>query len=132
MSMNRDHEPSKRPQQVADLIHKTLAVALQRETNDPRLTKISITEVNVSPDLRNARIYYTLLNKNELKPIEKALAKGAGFLRHCLAQQVGLRYVPKLEFLYDDNLQHAEELGKLLSQIKVNDEPEDNKSEEAE
>ena len=123
MSMNRDNEPSKRPQQVGDLIHRTLAVALQRETNDPRLAKISITEVNVSPDLRNARVYYTLLEKNELKAIEKALAKGTGFLRHCVAQQVGLRYVPKLEFLYDDNLQHAEELGNLLAQIKVSDEP---------
>ena len=132
MSMNRDNEPSKRPQQVAELIHKTLALALQRETNDPRLTKISITEVNVSPDLRNARVYYTLLDKNELKGIEKALAKGTGFLRHCVAQQVGLRYVPKLEFLYDDNLQHAEELGNLLAQIKVSDEPVEHKSEEAE
>lgn len=130
MSMTR--EPSKRPQQVADLIHRTLAVSLQRETNDPRLGKISITEVNVSPDLRNARVYYTLLNKNELKTVEKALAKGAGFLRQCLAQQVGLRYVPKLEFLYDDNLQHAEELAILLAEIKVADEPEKSESEEAE
>lgn len=116
-------EPSKRPQQVSDLVHRTLAVALQRETNDPRLNKISITEVNVSPDLRNARIYYTLLNRNELKEVEKALTKGSGFLRQCLAKQVGLRYVPKLEFLYDDHLQHAEALGNLLSGIQVSDEP---------
>lgn len=114
-------EPSKRPQQVADLIHRTLAVALQRETNDVRLNKISITEVNVSPDLRNARIYYTLLAERDRKSVEKALEKGAAFLRHCLSQQVELRYVPKLEFLYDDNLQHAEQLGTLLSQIKISD-----------
>ena len=130
--MSMKQEPSKRPQQVADLIHRTLAMSLQRETNDPRLNKISITEVNVSPDLRNARIYYTVLDKNELQLIEKALKKGSGFLRHCLAQQVGLRYVPKLEFLYDDNLQHAEELAALLSQIKVADEVADDKAEEAE
>lgn len=117
-----DQEISKRPQQVADLIHRTLAVSLQRETNDPRLNKISITEVNVSPDLRNARIYYTLLDKTDLKDVTKALDKGAGFLRQCLAKQVGLRYVPKLEFLYDENLEHAEELAALLSQIKISEE----------
>lgn len=117
--------PSKRSRQVGDLIHRELAVILKRDTNDVRLHKISITEVNTSPDLRNARIFYTLLNESDLEDTKNALTKGSGFLRQCLAERVALRYVPRLEFIYDKNLQTAEKLTSILHNIKVRDDSEE-------
>lgn len=117
------HEPkSKRSRQVSDLIHRDLAFILRRETNDTRLNQISITEVSVSPDLRNARVYYTLLDDSQLEEVKNALAKGTGFLRHALADKITLRYVPKIEFIYDKNLEQAEQLSSLINKLDVNDE----------
>lgn len=116
------HEPHKRPRQVADLIHRDLAIILRR-ANDARLHQLSITEVDVSPDLRCARIYYTLLDDTLLDDVKKALTKGAGFLRQRLAGKITLRYVPRLDFVFDKNLENANRLSSLLSNIDTD--PED-------
>ncbi len=110
-------EASKRSRQVSDLIHRELAMILRRGTNDQRLTKLSITEVDVAPNLRSARVYYTLLDTQGLQDVKKALVKGAGFLRQRVADNVALRYTPKLEFFYDDNLEKAEKLTHILQGI---------------
>ncbi len=115
--MNTHVDPAKRPRQVSDLIHRELAMILQRETNDQRLTKLSITEVDVSPDLRLARVYYTVLDQQDLNDIKKALLKGASFLRQSVAKKIGLRYMPKLEFVYDDNLDKAEKLTHIIQKL---------------
>lgn len=133
--MSNHRAPSKRSRQVGDLIHRQLALSLQRDTNDARLHKISITEVDASPDLRNARIFYTLLDEADLDDTKKALAKGAGFLRQCLADNVVLRRIPKLEFIYDKNLQSAEKLTSILYNIDIpeeqsNDQPDSSDYEE--
>lgn len=120
--MTTQREPHKRPRQVGDLIHRELATILKRETNDARLNQLTITEVDVTPDLRAARIYFTLLDANKVPETQRALTKGTGFLRQRLAEKVALRYVPKLIFKFDDNLERAEHLSSLLSDIKPKDE----------
>ncbi len=119
--MTSHKPPSKRSRQVGDLIHRELAMILQRETNDLRLHKISITEVDAAPDLRAVRVFYTLLDESDLEDTQKALTKGAGFLRQVLAEKVDLRRVPKLEFVYDKNLQNANKLASILYKIDVPD-----------
>lgn len=119
--MTSHKPPSKRSRQVGDLIHRELAMILQRETNDLRLHRISITEVDAAPDLRNARIFYTVLEESDLEDTQKALTKGAGFLRQVLAEKVELRRVPKLEFIYDQNLQNANKLASILHKIDAPD-----------
>lgn len=119
--MTAKHEPHKRPRQIADLIHRELATILKRETNDVRLNQLLITEVDVNPDLRVARIYFTLLDSAQLEETQRALTKGTGFLRQRLAERVALRYVPKLLFKFDDNLERAEHLSSLLNKIKPED-----------
>lgn len=109
--------PSKRSRQVSDLIHRELALILKRETNDLRLNKLLITEVDAAPDLKSVRIFYTLLDPMDLIDTEKALTKGSGFLRQVLAERVTLRHIPKLIFVYDKNLAAAEHLSQLLHQI---------------
>ena len=109
------NESSIRVQRVADLIRREVANTLCKEITDPRLQALSITAVDVSPDLRNAKVYFTLLDDSKIDDVNKALEKAAGFLRRAVASQCELRYVPKLIFKYDNKLSQAESLVSLIS-----------------
>jgi len=109
-----------RARQIADVIHTELANQLQKEVADPRLAKINITHVTVSPDLGHARIYFTLVDKQDLPQVEAALKKASGFLRHNLASNIKMRYVPTLRFIYDESLAYANKISDLLDDTKSN------------
>ncbi len=103
---------------VADLIQRVLSTVLQRETRDPRLTGVTITDVEVSQDLRNANIYFTHLgDESETEEVLHALERAAGFLRSELAQRTRLRRVPELRFKFDDSLIRGRHIDALLEQI---------------
>ncbi len=103
---------------VADLIQRVLSTVLQRESRDPRLSGVTITDVEVSQDLMHANIYYTHIGDlSETEEIQRALEKAAGFLRTELARRTRLRRVPELRFKYDDTLLRAKRIDELLEQI---------------
>lgn len=107
------HIPN-RPRRVADLIQRTLAQMLQLEAKDPRFVGVTITAVNVSPDLANATVYVTVLDESKIKESVTALNKASGFLRHQLADEVDLRIVPRLYFTYDESISRADKINQLL------------------
>ncbi len=103
---------------VADLIQRVLSTVLQRESKDPRLSSVTITDVEVSQDLRNANIYFTHLGDlSETEEVQRALERAAGFLRSELAQRTRLRRVPELHFKFDDSLIRGQHIEALLEQI---------------
>lgn len=103
---------------VADLIQRVLSTVLQRESRDPRLSKVTITDVEVSQDLQFADIYYTHIGDlSETEEIQRALERAAGFLRTELAQRTRLRRTPQLRFKFDDTLIRARRIDELLDQI---------------
>lgn len=110
-----------RQQRVADLIHHQLAILLKKEVHDPRLVKISLTAVSVSPDLKQAKIFYTLFRNEDRKAMQKALDKALGYLRRLLAKAIALRYVPRLQFTYDKSLEQAEKILSLINYTLKND-----------
>lgn len=103
-----------RARRVADLIQHQLARILLKEINDPRLKDFSLTAVDVSPDLRQATVFYTVLNTDNLKGVEKALSKVSGYLRHLLADATELRYVPQLRFIYDESIERGSRMSALI------------------
>lgn len=107
-------KPNMRTRRIADLIQHEIASLLKKEIRDPRLNNLVITDVEVSADLGYARIFYTLLDKNELAAVEKSLIKATGFLRHRLAKNAQLKYTPQIEFIYDQSVIAAEELSQLI------------------
>ncbi len=106
---------TKRIRQVADSIQRDLALILQREISDPRLANLRITAVHVSPDLGTAKVYFTILDKEQLPEIKQSLSKAAGFLRHQLAESTVLRYTPQLRFVYDESILYGERLTSLIN-----------------
>lgn len=110
-----------RTRRIADLIQQQLASFLKKEIRDPRLTNVVITSVDVSPDLSHARVYYTILHKNELQNVQIALHKATAYLRRLLAKHTDMKYTPNIQFIYDKSVIAAEELGKLIDEANTED-----------
>jgi ribosome-binding factor A len=106
-----------RAYRVADLLQRELAILIQKELKDPRVGMVTITDVEVSGDLRYAKVYFSYL-QSELSAtdIETALNGAKGFLRSMLAKQLSLRTTPELKFMHDDSLRKGQHLDKLIEQ----------------
>ncbi len=107
---------SPRQLRVADLIHQQLAQILQREVHDPRLKTVSLTTVRISANLKQARVYYTLIDKNESHRVDQGLKKAIGYMRHSLAEAAELRHVPQLIFVYDEAIERGAKISSLIDE----------------
>ena len=99
-----------------------LAMLIRNELSDPRVVGITVTGVDVSPDLRNAKVLVSLLGSDEqLKEAIKGLAHAAGKLRHELGERLRLRYVPHLHFTADAALREGDRISALIKNAVRND-----------
>lgn len=103
---------------MADLIAREIATYLLTESQDPRFFRVTITHAKVSPDLKNAEIFFTLLDEAQISDITVALNGAAGYLQHILAKNIKLRVTPKLTFRYDASLDKANRLASLINNLK--------------
>ena len=109
----------KRADRVADLILKELAEVLVRRVKDPRLAEITLTKVDVSPDLRNAKVYYSLLGDDEKKhEVAGGLESARGFVKRELGKRLHLRRLPDIAFHFDASLEHGSHIDRLLTELK--------------
>ncbi len=109
--------PSQRQLRVGELIRHSLAEILSRgELMDDEVTKMMVTipEVRVSPDLRNATVYITPLGGGDPKKAEKAMARNARWLRGQVAHRINLKFAPDLIFRYDDRFDETAHIDALL------------------
>jgi ribosome-binding factor A len=109
---------SRRQQRVAELIHKEISTLLQFDAHDPRIGFVTVTEVEVTPDLKEAIIYISLLSGDE-KEVLAGLKSATPFFRRELGRRVNLRYTPALNFRLDRSLNYAQQIDNLLSQIDI-------------
>ena len=114
-----------RTQRVADQIQRELAALIQREVKDPRVGMATVSAVEVSRDLSNAKVFVTVINggedQQEITESVKALNNASGFLRSQLGQRMKLRIVPTLRFHFDDSLSRGNYLSNLIDQARASD-----------
>lgn len=111
----KKHSP--RAQRVADQIQRELADLLRLHLKDPRVGMVTITAVDVSPDLTHAKVLFTHLAGAENAPATvQGLQHAAGYLRTELAHRLKLYSVPRLEFVYDDSIEAGIRLSKLIDE----------------
>ncbi len=110
---------SRRSERASKLIQREISGLLEREVNDPRLGRlISVTEVTLSPDLKQARVFVSTMGSDANKEDMLAgLHDAAGFLRRELASHLKLRYAPELSFHYDDSIERGARLLKTISEL---------------
>lgn len=108
----------KRPERVAEAIRNELAMLLLSKVRDPKLATVSFSRVQVTDDLKIARIYFTSLDGvKKAKSIEKALEKAKGFMRSHLAKTINLRYTPALQFRYDETADKVAHIESIFQEI---------------
>lgn len=108
-----------RADRVGDLLLEIIADLLAREIRDPRLKAVTLTGVRVSKDLRQARIFFSLLGKTSDRAEALAGLKSAsGFIRAKLSKEINLRFVPAIEFAYDETEEAAQRIDALLDEVK--------------
>jgi ribosome-binding factor A len=110
---------TRRQRQVGELLHEEISRMIQRETKDPRLGFVTVTGVEVSPDLRQARVYVTVLGDNtDVKNTLAGLASATRYFRSLLRESLSLRYIPELTFKLDTSLEQGLRIDALLDAIK--------------
>ena len=109
---------------INDEMQKELA-AIMREVKDPRVSGafISITGVEATPDLKFAKVYYSVFTGDK-KEVGKGLKSSAGFIRGQLVRKMNLRMTPELSFYEDNSIAYGAHISKILSGIEIS-EPED-------
>jgi ribosome-binding factor A len=115
---------SNRIDRINEEIQRELSEQLRR-LKDPRVSgagMVSITRVDTTGDLRYARIYVSVLDKQQEKDVLKGLKSAAGFLRRELGTSMQLRYTPELQFLPDDSIAYGAHILELLHNVEVQDE----------
>jgi ribosome-binding factor A len=106
---------SQRARRVGDQIQRELAELLREEVKDPRVGRVTVTAVEVSPDLSHAKVFVTHLSGREhAAEAVEALQHTAGFLRSALSHRLQLYSVPQLHFAYDDSIESGLKLSQLI------------------
>ena len=116
----------KRRDRVGVMLREKIALILLHKSRDPRLQNITITNVEISDDLRRAKIFYLTRGKEaEIQLLQKALQKASGFIKQELAQEHILRVMPELFFQLDDSWQRGERVADILRQLHEDTPPSD-------
>ena len=103
-----------RPQRLGDLIQREISDLIRLEVRDPRVGMITITSVDVSPDVKHAKIFFTVLEKEKLPETLAGLNRSAGFLRSQLAKRLQMYTTPELRFVYDESVERGDHLSRLI------------------
>jgi len=97
-------------------IQRVLAALIAREVKDPRVGNVTITGVTMAKDKSAAKIFFTpFASKNPPEQVRVGLTHAAGYLRGELGRRLGLRHAPRLEFVFDDTVEGAERLTRLIN-----------------
>jgi ribosome-binding factor A len=117
---------SRRLERVGEELRAELARVLRSEVSDPRIGLVTILRVDVSPDLRNALVFWSRIERRggpSVAEIGAGLASAAPFLRRRLAQELPLKRMPAFDFRYDAALEEGDRTLALLRELESRDDP---------
>ena len=112
-----------RPQKVADLMQRELSGLLQREVRDPRVGMVTVTSVDVSPDLSHAKVFFTILDKERKDETTQGLQRAASFLRSQLSRRMSMYTTPELRFVYDESVERGDRISRLIDSVVPREPP---------
>ena len=113
-----------RQERVLQALKEEVSVIIHDELKDPRLGFVTVTRAEITPDLRYAKIYFSVFGKEEdYKKTKKALDSALGYIRRLIAQRLRLRFAPEIIFKEDRSGEYSIRIQELLDQIKELNEP---------
>ena len=112
----------RRTARVADLVKQEVSQIIQHEMKDPRIGFVTVTSVEVSVDLRHARVYFSVLGSQEdQKASLEALERAKGYIRTQLGRKIKLRHIPELFFRYDESFDYAQRISNVMRNLETTD-----------
>ena len=110
---------SQRNERVQEALRQEISRILQNEIKDPRIGFLTVTKVDLTKDLRYARVYFSVLGEDKDKALAiKGLNSAKGYLKGLLSEKIKLRFMPELEFKIDESLEHTKHVYDILDQLK--------------
>ena len=107
-----------RPERVANAIRREISNMIQEDLRDPRIGFTTITKVEITPDLRVAKVYYTVLGDVKTKKsTETAFKNASGFIKGLIGDRLKLRFVPEIIFKMDKSVEHQARIDELINKI---------------
>lgn len=113
---------SRRTRQLGELFKEELDDIIRREVKDPRIGFMSVTRVDVAPDLRSAHVFISVLGTDEERAATlAALRSAARFIRYHLKPRLHTRQIPELDFRDDRSMEHADQISRVINEIHQSD-----------
>jgi ribosome-binding factor A len=113
-------ELSRRTDQVGEAIRESVAEIISRGLKDPRIGFVTITRVEVTPDLRQARVLFSVLGDQAQKDKTRAgLQQAAGYIRREIGRRIQIRYTPELHFHYDAGIDATDRVARILQETQA-------------
>jgi ribosome-binding factor A len=111
-------QTSRRPQRLALQIQHEISLMISRDMKDRRIGFVTVTGVQMSPDLRHARIFVSLMgSEDEKRGSLKTLNHATGWIRHELGQRIRMKFLPEIVFLTDTSQDYGEHIDRLIDEI---------------
>lgn len=108
-----------RIERVNQVIKEEISQIVQREVKDPRLGFVTITQVDVTRDLQHAKVYFSVLGgQGKVPGVLEGLNSAKGFIRRLVGQRVTMRYVPEIDFIFDQSLEYGMHIEETIERIK--------------
>ncbi len=112
-------KPFARSERVGGQIQRVMSDLLHKSIQDPRLEMVTITGVRMTSDLKIAKVYFTTPNgAPDVKRVSDGFKSSRGYIKRMMASQLGLRYMPDLQFYYDESFDYGAHIEKLLKSVK--------------
>jgi len=109
---------SRRAQKAAEAIREVVSMAILTELRDPRVQDVTVTYVEVSGDLRHAKVHVSVMGDQTRQDLSlRGLESAAGFLQSKVAKRIDLRYTPRLHFVLDQGVKHSIEISRILDEV---------------
>jgi ribosome-binding factor A len=111
---------SRRIARVQDLVKEEIARLLLFKIKDPRLRSVTVTHVKMTADLRRAVVFYGVFDDDmDRDEVNTGLVQAAGFIRREVGRTVGLKFVPHLEFEFDQSMEYAQHIDRLFKELGI-------------
>jgi ribosome-binding factor A len=123
---------SRRVLKAASAIREVVSMAILTELRDPRVRDVTVTSVEVSADLRQAKVHASVMGTEAKQKLAlKGLQNAAGFLQQKIARRIDTRYTPKLRFVLDQGVKRSVEVARILDEVLPDAPPSDEPSADA-
>ncbi len=125
LTLFKNMHPYKRSQRLGILLREEIADIIMRRIKDPRLGFITVTDVELSEDLKIAKVFISVLKEEDKQVTLEILNSAKGLIRSEVSKRVRVKFIPTLEFMIDKSIEHGNKIDRLLKEIREKGAPEE-------